>query len=66
MYPKGNANTGRFQGEKIYPYEYESFEKATNDVDYIITSYNNEYPHFALVYLSPADFEKLNNNKNVA
>lgn len=68
--PKGNADTERFmrtfKEEKVYPYEYESFEEAKIEVDKFITFYNLEYPHSALGYLSPIEFEKLNNYKNVA
>ena len=68
--PKGNADTERFmktfKEEKIYPYEYESFEEAMLEVDNFINFYNLEYPHSALGYLSPIEFEKLNNYKNVA
>jgi putative transposase len=68
--PKGNADTERFmrtfKEEIIYPSEYESFEEAKNAVDNFITFYNHDYPHSALGYLSPIDFEKLNNYKNVA
>lgn len=68
--PKGNADTERFmrtfKEEKVYPYEYESFEEAKTEVDNFMIFYNHEYPHSALGYLSPIEFEKLNNLKNVA
>ena len=68
--PKGNADTERimreFKEEVVYPNEFESFEEAKNEVDRFITFYNNEYPHSALGYLSPVDFEKLNNYKHFA
>jgi putative transposase len=68
--PKGNADTERFmrtfKEEIVYPNEYESFEEAKSEVDNFISFYNHDYPHSALGYLSPIDFEKLNNYKNVA
>lgn len=68
--PKGNADTERFmrtfKEEKVYPYEYESFEEAKTEVDNFMIFYNHEYPHSALGYLSPIEFEKLNNFKIVA
>ena len=68
--PKGNADTERFmrtfKEEVVYPNEFESFLEAKNEVDHFITFYNHEYPHSALGYLSPVDFEKLNNYKHVA
>lgn len=68
--PKGNADTERFmrtfKEEVVYPNEYESFEEAKSEVDNFIAFYNQDYPHSALGYLSPIDFEKLNNYKNVA
>lgn len=68
--PKGNADTERFmrtfKEEVIYPYEYESFEDALKAVDCFIKFYNEDYPHSALDYLSPNEFENLYNYKNVA
>jgi len=32
-----------FKEEKVYPYEYESFEKAKLEVDNFINFYNREY-----------------------
>lgn len=68
--PKGNADTERFmrtfKEEIIYPNEFESFEEAKKQVDNFIAFYNQDYPHSALGYLSPIEFEKLNNYKNVA
>ena len=68
--PKGNADTERFmrtfKEEIIYPNEFDSFDEAKNEVDKFIKFYNEDYPHSTLGYLSPIDFEKLNNIKNVA
>jgi transposase InsO family protein len=68
--PKGNADTERFmrtfKEEIIYPNEFDSFEEAKTEVDNFIAFYNHDYPHSALGYLSPIEFEKLNNYKNVA
>lgn len=68
--PKGNADTERFirtfKEEIIYPNEFDSLEEAKIAVDNFITFYNHHYPHSALGYLSPIDFEKLNNYQDVA
>lgn len=68
--PKGNADTERFmrtlKEEIIYPNEFNSFEEAKDEVDNFIVFYNHDYPHSSLGYLSPIEFEKLNNYKNVA
>ena len=68
--PKGNADTERFmrtfKEETIYPNDFDSFEEAKQAVDDFIAFYNQIYPHSALGYLSPVDFENLNNLKYVA
>jgi transposase InsO family protein len=60
--PKGNADTERFirtfKEEIIWPYEYESFEQAAGAVQDFIKFYNEQYPHSALGYLSPVEFEQ--------
>lgn len=67
--PKGNADTERFmrtfKEETIYPNEFESFDEAKMEVDNFIAFYNQDYPHSALGYLSPIDFEKQLTYKNV-
>jgi transposase InsO family protein len=67
--PKGNADTERFmrtfKEEIIYPNEFDSLEEARKAVDDFITFYNQDYPHSALGYLSPIDFEKQLTYKNV-
>lgn len=66
--PKGNADTERFmrtfKEEIIYPNEFDSLEEARKEVDDFITFYNQDYPHSALGYLSPIDFEKQLTYKN--
>ncbi len=68
--PKGNADTERFmrtfKEEKVYAFDYESFEEAKTEVDKFMIFYNQEYPHSALGNLSPNEFEKLINYLNVA
>ena len=68
--PKGNADTEgfirTFKEELVYPNEFDSFDEAKNEVDKFIKFYNEDYPHSTLGYLSPINFEKLNNIKNVA
>lgn len=67
--PKGNADTERFmrtfKEEIIYPNEFDSLEEARKEVDNFIAFYNQDYPHSALGYLSPIDFEKQLTYKNV-
>jgi len=67
-HPKGNADTERFmrtfKEEIIYPNEYNSLEEAKKTVEDFITFYNWDYPHSALGYLSPIDFEKQLTYKN--
>ena len=67
--PKGKADTERFirtfKEEIIYPNEYDSLEEAKKAVVDFITFYNQDYPHSALGYLSPIDFEKQLTYKNV-
>lgn len=67
--PKGNADTERFmrtfKEEIIYPNEYDSLEEAKKAVEDFICFYNQDYPHSALGYLSPIDFEKQLTYKNV-
>ena len=66
--PKGNADTERFmrtfKEEIIYPNEFDSLEEARKAVGDFITFYNQDYPHSALGYLSPIDFEKQSTYKN--
>ena len=66
--PKGNADTERFirtfKEEIIYPNEYDSLEEAKKTVEDFITFYNRDYPHSALGYLSPINFEKQLTYKN--
>jgi len=52
--------------KELLKIEYETFEEAKTEVDKFITFHNREYLHSAPGYLSPIEFEKLNNYKNVA
>jgi len=60
--PKGNADTERFmrtfKEEKIWPYEYDSYEQATGAIRDFFKFYNEEYPHSVLGYSSPIEFEQ--------
>lgn len=59
--PKGNADTERFmrtfKEEVVYINDFDSFAEAHKAVNNFIRFYNNDYPHSALGYLSPIDFE---------
>lgn len=59
--PKGNADTERFmrtfKEEVIWSNEYDSISEATKAVEYFMEFYNNEYPHSAIKYMSPNEYE---------
>lgn len=59
--PKGNADTERFmrtfKEEVVWSNEYDSVFEATKAVESFIEFYNNEYPHSAINYMSPNEFE---------
>ena len=59
--PKGNADTERFmrtfKEEVVWSNEYDSVSEATKAVEDFMIFYNNEYPHSALNYISPNEFE---------
>lgn len=67
--PKGNANTERvirtIKEDCIWINEWESLEKTQESIKKWIHDYNYLYPHSALNYLSPVEFE-LNNTKQTA
>lgn len=68
--PKGNADTERFmrtfKEEVVYPNEFDTFEEAKEAVNNFIRFYNQDYPHSALGYLSPIEFEQQLTYKNAA
>ncbi len=68
--PKGNADTERFmrtfKEELVWPFEYETYDQAMKAVNEFIRFYNEEYPHSAIGYLSPSQFEKNEKIKNAA
>lgn len=68
--PKGNADTERFmrtfKEEVVYPNEFDSFDEAKATVDNFLKFYNLDYPHSALGYVSPIEFEQQNKYKNAA
>lgn len=61
--PKGNAETERMmrtmKEECLWLSEWTSFEQLLNALNNWINFYNREYPHSALDYKSPDEFEKL-------
>ncbi|MFA5250413.1 MAG: integrase core domain-containing protein [Parachlamydiales bacterium] len=61
--PKGNADTERLmrtmKEECLWLTEWTSFEQLKKALDNWISFYNREYPHSALGYKSPDEFEKL-------
>jgi putative transposase len=68
--PKGNADTERFmrtfKEEVVWPNEFESLEEATPAVDDFFRFYNQDYPHSALMGMSPIDFEASLNQTQTA
>lgn len=61
--PKGNAETERMmrtiKEEVVWLHEFESFEEAKIVIEkWIEKDYNKLYPHSALQYKSPEEFEK--------
>jgi len=60
--PKGNANTERvirtIKEDCIWINEWESLEKTQKSIKKWIHDYNYLYPHSALNYLSPVEFEQ--------
>lgn len=59
--PKGNANTERvmrtLKEECIWINEWNRLDQVQQDIANCIDDYNNRYPHSALNYLSPVEFE---------
>lgn len=68
--PKGNANTERvirtIKEDCIWINEWGSLEEAKRTIEQWIHDYNYLYPHSALNYLSPVEFELKNTNLNAA
>jgi len=68
--PKGNADTERFfrtfKEEVVWTNDFNKVVDARNAVEKFIDFYNNDYPHSALGYISPADFSKQQNYSSVA
>lgn len=68
--PKGNANTERFmrtfKEEVVWPNEFTSLEEAIAAVNTFFLFYNLDYPHSALMGMSPIDFEASLNQTQTA
>jgi putative transposase len=68
--PKGNADTERFmrtfKEEVVWPNEFESLGEATRAADDFFRFYNQDYPHSALMGMSPIDFEASLNQTQTA
>ena len=62
--PKGNANTERvirtIKEDCIWINEWDSLNEALQTIEQCIHDYNHLYPHSALDYLSPVEFELQN------
>ncbi len=59
--PKGNANTERvirtLKEDCVWINEWDTLQKAIKDIEKWIYHYNYFYPHSAINYLSPIEFE---------
>lgn len=60
--PKGNADTERlmrtFKEEIVWPYEWDDALIFKQKIDQWVRFYNEEYPHSALGYIPPCQFEQ--------
>ncbi|MFC1556583.1 transposase, partial [candidate division KSB1 bacterium] len=68
--PKGNANTERvirtLKEDCIWINEWGSLDKAKQTIEQWIHDYNHLYPHSALNYFSPVEFERQNTKQKAA
>lgn len=68
--PKGNANTERvirtIKEDCIWINEWGSLDEAQQTIEQWIHDYNHLYPHSALDYLSPVEFELQNTKQKAA
>jgi putative transposase len=55
-----------FKEEVVWPNEFESLEDATRAADNFFRFYNQDYPHSALMGISPIDFEASLNQTQTA
>ena len=59
--PKGNADTERvmrtIKEDLVWPNEFESVEELKLALDAWIVDYNTDYPHSAIGYMTPCQFE---------
>ncbi len=68
--PKGNANTERvirsIKEDCIWINEWDSLDQAKYTIEKWINDYNHLYPHSAINYLSPVEFELKNTKQKAA
>jgi len=68
--PKGNANTERvirtIKEDCIWINEWDSLEEAQKAIEQWIHDYNHLYPHSALDYLSPIEYEQMFSKQKAA
>jgi len=68
--PKGNANTERvirtIKEDCIWINEWDTLDEAKKAIEQWIHDYNHLYPHSALDYLSPVEFEQMCTKQNAA
>lgn len=73
--PKGNADTERFfrtlKEDLVWPREFETYAELDEALTNWIKSYNEDFPHSAIGYQTPEQYEKNHtfntqlNNKNI-
>jgi len=61
--PKGNADTERvirtMKEDLVWPNEFESVEHLRAAIDKWISDYNTDYPHSAIGYMTPCEYERM-------
>ena len=68
--PKGNADTERVirtvKEDLVWPTEWQSEEELRNAMEKWVKDYNEDYPHMALKYMTPYEYEQWFNAASVA
>lgn len=65
--PKGNADTERVirtLKEDFWLREWDFFDEAKKDIEKIICKYNTNYPHSAIGYQTPYDFDLMSKKRD--
>lgn len=65
--PKGNADTERVirtLKEDFWLREWDFFDEAKKDIEEVIHKYNKDYPHSAIGYKTPYEFDLMSKKQN--